>query len=144
LGGIVAFATGRADARALLGAVLAGEEPQYEGEGLSTCRAYDAPFAGLGENGVVGAKRFPLCIPLNDPVSGDAEGQRLTYQAVNRTELPVHFIWGEADTIFSKEWGQTWASRIPHATYDGLESAQHFLQETHGREIANIVLQYAQ
>ena len=53
---------------------------------------------------------------------------------------PVHFIWGGADEVFTEAWGRKWANGFPQATFDLLPQARHFLQETHGAEIAEIFL----
>jgi pimeloyl-ACP methyl ester carboxylesterase len=48
-----------------------------------------------------------------------------------------------ADRVFPGEWGAGWRARPPHATWDALDDARHFLQDTHGARIAEIVLGYA-
>jgi pimeloyl-ACP methyl ester carboxylesterase len=103
-------------------------------------RAYDAPFAGLGEDGVIGARQFPLCIPFHDHARGDADRQAHHFQSINSTRLPVHFIWGLADDVFTGQWGQTWHSLIPGSTWDAFDDAAHFLQDTHGTRIAELIL----
>jgi haloalkane dehalogenase len=142
-GTLLAVGTGRAGARDTLFRSLNGETPTYSPEADAIRRAYDAPFVGLGEEGVTGTRRFPLCIPVVDPVAGNAERQQRDFAVVNATRLPVHFIWGLADAVFTGEWGRTWHSLIPHSTWDGLADAAHFPQDTHGAEIARLVLGYA-
>lgn len=142
-GTLMAVGTGRAAAKDTLFRSLNGELPEFSPEADGVRRAYDAPFAGLGEEGVAGARRFPMCIPLNDPVAGDAERQQRTFAAVNTTELPVHFVWGLADAVFTGDWGRKWHSLIPHSTWDALPDAAHFPQDTHGAEIAGLVIGYS-
>ena len=52
----------------------------------------------------------------------------------------VRLVWGLADDIFTATWGMEWQARIPHATWDGLDGAAHFLQDTHGEQVAAAVL----
>jgi len=42
--------------------------------------------------------------------------------------------------VFTREWGRRWHSLIPHSTWDEFDDAAHFLQDTHGERIAEIVL----
>jgi pimeloyl-ACP methyl ester carboxylesterase len=92
---------------------------------------------------VAGPRQFPLSIPVHDHARGNADAQAQHFAAVLATELPVHFVWGLADDVFDGEWGRRWHSMIPHATWDGLPDAAHFLQDTHGERIARIVLDHA-
>jgi len=48
-----------------------------------------------------------------------------------------------ADNVFTGEWGRQWHGLIPHSTWDAFDDAAHFLQDTHGPRIAEIVLAYA-
>jgi hypothetical protein len=48
-------------------------------------------------------------------------------------------VWGCADDIFPEAWGRTWADRLG-ATFDPIDGAAHFLQDTHGPEIVATVL----
>ena len=66
--------------------------------------------------------------------------QEKHFAAINATALPVHFIWGTADNIFTVEWGKKWHSLIAGSTFDAIEGAQHFLQDTHGPEIVRLLL----
>lgn len=140
LGGLMAMATGRATPAETLGAVMQGNLPHYSDEALSVVHAYDAPFAGLGNDAVAGPRRFPLSIPLHDPIAGNAVEQEKHFTAINATNLPVHFIWGTDDNVFTLDWGKKWHSLIPTSTFDAIEGAQHFLQDTHGPEIVRLLL----
>lgn len=111
-----------------------GAEPLTPGEAFA---AYEAPFPD--NRAKAGPRRFPLSIPIDGQNAEVArEGQRC-WDALLGWQKPVHFIWGTADQIFSESWGRQWASHFPRATFDALE-AGHFLQETHGQEIAAILL----
>jgi pimeloyl-ACP methyl ester carboxylesterase len=89
---------------------------------------------------VTGPRRFPLCIPFNDPSAGNAVEQAKHFAAVNATQLPVHFIWGDSDAVFTLDWGKKWHSLIPHSTLDVMEGAAHFLQDSHGPQIVKAFL----
>ena len=137
---LMALATRRATpAESVLGAV-SGAGTRLSAEADGTRRAYDAPFVGLGEGAVAGPRRFPLCIPYNDPVAGNADEQTRYFGVVNSTPRPVHFMWGIEDDVFTPEWGRKWASLIPHATWDDFP-AGHFLQDTHGSRIVSRFLE---
>jgi haloalkane dehalogenase len=138
-GTLMALSTGRVSPKDSLFAILSGSEPVLSPEARVIQRAYDAPFAGLGESGVAGPRRFPLCIPIHDPVSGNAEQQRQHYAWVNATQLPVHFIWGVNDPVFTLSWGKQWHRLIPHSTWHEV-NAGHFPQDTHGADIVAHVL----
>lgn len=141
-GTIMVIGTRRADPQQALFPVLQGGEPELPAEAEAVRRAYDAPFAGLGEDGVIGARQFPLCIPVHDHARGDGDGQARHFQAINATDLPVHFIWGMQDDVFTGEWGRTWHSLIPGSTWDALDDASHFLQDTHGSRIGELILRH--
>ena len=53
---------------------------------------------------------------------------------------PIHFVWGGRDDVFTEAWGRAWAGRYPQATFDLLPEAGHFLQDTHGSAIAELML----
>jgi hypothetical protein len=52
------------------------------------------------------------------------------------TETPID----REDAVFTESWGRRWASGFPQATFDLLPQTRHYLQETHGAEIAPIFL----
>jgi haloalkane dehalogenase len=138
-GTLMAVATQRAEAPATLFKELQGEAGEYSPEAAAVRHGYDAPFVGLGDEGVTGPRRFPMSIPVNDPAAGNAAAQARHFDAVNATRLPVHFVWGTSDNVFTTEWGRAWHSLIPHSTWDEVP-AGHFLQDTHGPEIVEFVL----
>lgn len=138
-GTLMAMATDRTTAQESVFKLMTGDRPDLSPDATAIRDAYDAPFQGLGELGVAGPRRFPMSIPINDPVAGNASAQQLHFPVVNSTHLPVHFVWGVKDTVFTKEWGQKWHAMIPHSTWHEVD-AGHFLQDTHGAEIARHVL----
>jgi len=139
-GTLMAVATRRATPQDALFPTLQGVVPELSPEAEAVRRAYDAPFAGLGEAGVTGPRQFPLSIPFFDHARGNGEAQAHHFEAINATKLPVHFVWGLADDVFTGDWGRRWHSLIPHSTWDEFDDAAHFLQDTHGERIAEIVL----
>ena len=80
---------------------------------------------------------------MHDHARSNGDEQAKQFEIVNATELPVHFVWGMADDVFPGSWGRQWHARIPHATWDEFADAGHFLQDTHGARIAEIVLGHA-
>lgn len=139
-GTLMAVATGRAAPQDAIFPALQGGEQALSAEADAVRHGYDAPFAGLGEEGVTGPRQFPLSIPANDRRRGNAERQAAHFDAINATTLPVHFVWGIADAVFTGDWGRRWHALIPHATWHEFADASHFLQDTHGEAIARIVL----
>lgn len=83
-----------------------------------------------------------MSIPAHDPQAGDADEQERHFEFVCRTELPVHFVWGAEDIVFTTEWGRAWHALIPHSTWDDVP-AGHFLQDTHGPQVVEFVLHRA-
>ncbi|MCH8007960.1 MAG: alpha/beta fold hydrolase [Chloroflexi bacterium] len=99
--------------------------------------AYEAPFPDRESK--AGPRRFPLCLPFDNPEDSNASVQAEDFEALRSWSKPAHFIWGTADDIFTEAWGRKWAGMYDQATFDGLE-AGHFLQETHGPEIVETLL----
>jgi len=143
-GTLMAMSTGRIAPQDSLFVELNGGTPTYSPEAAAVKSGYDAPFSGLGDEGVTGPRRFPLSIPVHDPVAGNAVEQAKHFAAVNSTTLPVHFIWGDSDNVFTLDWGKKWHSLIPHSTFDIMEGAAHFLQDSHGPQIVKAFLSHAQ
>jgi haloalkane dehalogenase len=99
--------------------------------------AYEAPFPDPASK--AGPRRFPLSIPIdgkNPEVARD--GQRC-WDLLLSWRKPVHFIWGAADQVFTEAWGREWSALLPQSTFDTLD-AGHFLQETHGQEVAELLI----
>ena len=139
-GTLMAMSTGRATPPQSLMAELMGTPTEYSDDAAAVKHAYDAPFVGLGDEGVTGPRRFPLSIPFHDPISGNAAEQEKHFAFVNATKLPVHFIWGDSDGVFTLDWGKKWHALIPHSTFDVMTGAAHFLQDSHGEDIVKAFL----
>lgn len=142
-GSLMVVATRRAAPQDALFPLMSGGTTTLPADVEAVRRAYDAPFAGLGEDGVAGPRQFPLSIPVRDHARGNADAQAAHFEVINSTHLPVHFIWGLADDVFTGDRGRRWHSLIPHSTWDSFDDAAHFLQDTHGGRIAEIVLGHA-
>lgn len=139
-GTLMVVGTRRADPQQALLPALQGETPELAPDVDAIRVAYDAPFAGLGEAGVTGARQFPLCIPFHDHERGNGDVQAAHFAAIAATSLPVHFVWGLADVVFTGEWGRRWHELIPHSTWDAFDDAAHFVQDSHGKLVAQAVL----
>ncbi|MCW5761018.1 MAG: alpha/beta fold hydrolase [Phenylobacterium sp.] len=143
LGWLMMAATNRIDRKALLGLVAGQGAPALGPADAAVRRADDAPFEGLGYAGHAGARRFPLSIPFDNPEGGAAADQARHFATLLAWRKPIHFVWGGLDDVFTEAWGRAWAARYPQATFDLLPDAGHFLQDTHGARIAEIVLAHA-
>jgi haloalkane dehalogenase len=121
-------------------AIRGGSKPVLEGAAADMYRGFHAPIAGLPDEGYNGFRRFPLSIPLDSYDNGNGAAQTLHYRLLLEWQKPVNFIWGCADDVFTEDWGRTWAGRM-QATFDPIEEAGHFLQNTHGSEVARLILE---
>lgn len=101
--------------------------------------AYEAPFAD-GPVSKAGARRFPFCIPFAEPIAGNAADQTRCFSALLQMEIPAHFIFGDADPVFTADWGRQWSAQMKNATLDFIPGATHFVQEEAGAEIVRIFL----
>ena len=113
----------------------AGAPPQLNPQ--EAFDAYEAPFPDRASK--AGPRRFPLCIPIDGKNPEGAAEQQRCWDALLAWKKPVHFIWGTADLVFTEAWGREWAGHFPQSTFDGI-NAGHFLQETHGAEVAELLL----
>jgi haloalkane dehalogenase len=88
---------------------------------------FDAPFDGFASK--AGARAFPAMLPFSRPEVGGAAEQQRCFDALRSwAGCPIHVVFGDADAIFTPEWGEQWASMIPGATFDRIEGAGHFVQ----------------
>ncbi len=141
-GTMMTVATRRATPQDALLPIFQGQSQTLTPAAEEIRSAYDAPFAGLGDAGVTGPRQFPLSIPIHDHARGNGDVQAAHFATINATSLPVHFVWGLADEVFTGAWGQQWHHLIPHSTWDAIDDAGHFLQDTHGDLVARYVLNH--
>jgi haloalkane dehalogenase len=141
LGWFMALALGHMGPADLFALIQTGAKPELSPAGETARRGYDAPFEGLGHEGHAGPRRFPLSLPFDNPEGGAAQAQIEWHAALSTWTGPIHFIWGGADEVFTEAWGRTWAGGFPQASFDLIPEAGHFLQDTHGDQIADLFLQ---
>jgi haloalkane dehalogenase len=96
--------------------------------------AYEAPFVDRWV-AKAGPRRFPFCIPFAEPLAGNAVDQARCFAALKALGLPTHFIFGDADPVFTADWARTWSAQMPGSTLDFIHGASHFVQEEAGAEI---------
>jgi haloalkane dehalogenase len=134
------LSAGVADRGAIIGAIVSGDEPDFTGAAATMYAGFAAPFRGVTDQALNGARMFPLSIPVTDAHRESAAMQTALYDALLRWPKPVHFVWGGSDDVFTEDWGRTWADRMS-ATFDVIPDAHHFLQNTHGPRIVEIILE---
>ena len=136
---LLVLTAGLAGPEVIFPALLQGTSADLSGPAADMYRGFSAPFAGLPDEAYNGLRRFPRSIPLGDDPDGNGASQVLHYRALLEWPKPVHFVWGSADDIFTEAWGSRWAGQM-HATFDPIAGAGHFLQNTHGGDIVDIIL----
>jgi haloalkane dehalogenase len=139
-GAMMTMTAGLLDREQAFEAIRGGGKPVLEGAAADMYHGFHAPIAGLPDEGYNGFRRFPLSIPLDSYDNGNGAAQTLHYRLLLEWQKPVNFIWGCADDVFTEDWGRTWAERM-RATFDPIEQAGHFLQNTHGSEVARLILE---
>lgn len=102
--------------------------------------AYDAPFPTAESK--AGARRFPFCIPFGEPEAGGAAWQQRCYDQLPTLGLPVHFVWGDVDDIFTWSQAEDWHAQVPRSTLDAIAGAGHFVQEDAPADCVEAVLQH--
>ena len=103
-------------------------------------RGFSAPHRGLPDEAYNGLRRFPLSIPFHSYDNGNGAAQTFHYRTLLQWQEPVHFIWGCADDVFDEAWGRRWAGQM-NASFDPIPDAGHFLQNTHGERVVELLLQ---
>lgn len=133
------LSAGVADRKVIFSALVEGSDPGLTGRAAELHRGFAAPFRGLPDEAFNGLRRFPLSLPFDSYDNGNGAAQEHHYRVLLGWQKPVHFIWGCDDDVFTESWGRAWASRL-NATFDGIAGAGHFLQNTHGREVAETLV----
>ncbi len=139
-GTLMVMTAGLLEPPTALAAISAGTAPELEGAAKTMYDGFHAPIAGLLDEGYNGFRRFPLSIPLDSYDNGNGAAQTLHYNLLLNWDKPVNFIWGCQDNVFTESWGRTWAQRM-NGTFDAIEDAGHFLQNTHGARVAELILE---
>ncbi len=139
LGLLMVLSSGLGKPQDIIPAIASGTPLDLTGAAADMYAAYSAPYRGLPDEGFNGMRRFPLSIPLDSYNNGNAAAQTLHYRTLLEWDKGVQFIWGCKDDVFTEQWGRTWAGRM-NAPFHALEDAGHFPQNTHGKELARVVL----
>ncbi|MEM7220663.1 MAG: alpha/beta fold hydrolase [Pseudomonadota bacterium] len=116
-----------------------GAQANLSGDAATMYAGYSAPYRGLPDAGFNGFRRFPLSIPLDSYHNGNAAAQALHYRTLLDWNKGCHFIWGTTDDVFTEAWGRDWAGRM-NAPFDAIADAGHFLQNTHGAQVVELML----
>jgi haloalkane dehalogenase len=122
------------------GRIVAGTLLRPGHDKAAVVRAYDAPFPDARYK--AGPRRFPWCLPFSRPIEGNAASQQRCFEALPGLGKPVHFVFGDADPIFTWDWAERWASLVPGATLDRIAGAGHFVQEDAPDDVAAVLLRH--
>ena len=136
---LLVLSAGLADPSTAIGAIVAGTDIRLEGAAEEIFSGFYAPIRNMPDEAYNGMRRFPLSICFDNPEDGNGAVQTHCYQTLLNWNKPVHFIWGCSDDVFNEAWGRKWAGQM-NATFDPIADAGHFLQNTHGEELAKILL----
>ena len=136
---LLVLSAGLAGPDVIFPALTQGLRPQFTGLAAQIYEGFSAPFRDLPDAAYNGLRRFPLSIPFDSYDNGNGAAQTHHYRALLTWNKPVHFVWGCADDVFTESWGRQWASRM-NATFDAVQDAGHFLQNSHGTVVAGHIL----
>jgi haloalkane dehalogenase len=136
---LMLLSSGLVEREVVFPALASGTVPELSGAAADMYRAYAAPVNGLPDEAYNAFRRFPLSIPLDSYDNGNAAAQTHHYRTLLNWDKPVHFVWGCADDVFTEAWGRQWAQQMG-GSFDGIAEAGHFLQNTHGQEVAELIL----
>lgn len=139
IGLLLVLSAGLAGPEIIFPALAEGKSPALSGEAALVYRGFSAPYRGLPDAAFNGYRRFPRSIPMDSFDNGNAAAQALHYRTLLAADCPSYFIWGCSDNVFTEAWGRTWAERMG-ASFDPIPAAGHFLQNTHGPEVADLLL----
>ena len=139
IGLLLVLSAGLAGPEIIFPALAEGRSPALSGEAALVYRGFSAPYRGLPDAAFNGYRRFPRSIPIDSFDNGNAAAQALHYRTLLAADCPSYFIWGCSDNVFTEAWGRTWAERMG-ASFDPIPAAGHFLQNTHGPEVADLLL----
>ena len=101
-------------------------------------KAYNAPFPSSLYKG--GVAKWPLMVPLfrDDPV---AEHMIEAQRYLSECNKPALIMFGDKDPV-TKGLDKMFLKLIPHAKHVTVKGASHFLQETHGLELAENIISF--
>jgi haloalkane dehalogenase len=104
--------------------------------GDAVIAAYDAPYPNPASK--VGARAFPLILPLSPDDPGAAAGQRVL-EALRGDSRPKLFLWADSDPVLPLETGRRFAAALGGQVDHVIAAASHFLQEDAGPEIGRLI-----
>jgi len=136
---LLVLSTGLAGRNDVFPHLINGTDPGFEGATAKIYHGYAAPYRGLPDEAFNGYRRFPLSIPVRAYHNGNGAAQTHHYQTLLNWDKPAHFIWGIEDDVFNEAWGRKWAQQM-NASFDPIAGAGHFLQSSHGAEVARHLL----
>lgn len=139
---LMLISAGLLPAKEAIGGIVSGQVPELSGDALDNYRGFYAPVDGLGDEVYNAFRRFPLSIPIESNANGNGAAQSLHYRTLLQWDKPVHFIWGCQDDVFTESWGRKWAGQM-NGSFDAVSDAGHFLQNTHGKQVAEFIVQRA-
>ncbi|MBO6557969.1 MAG: alpha/beta fold hydrolase [Pseudomonadales bacterium] len=88
--------------------------------------------------------QWPRSIPINPET--DIAGDRFAWleEGVRALEIPSCVIWGREEVVFTADvFASHWHEIWPHAEGTHMVSGNHFLQEDSGREIGDLLTDFA-
>ncbi|MDA1076422.1 MAG: alpha/beta fold hydrolase [Proteobacteria bacterium] len=139
VGLLLPFSAGLISREQMFPFMVSGTTPDLTGQVRDMYEGFAAPFKGLPDAAYNGARRFPLSIPVDSYDNGNGAAQTAHFRTLLSWKKACHFIWGCKDDVFTEAWGRTWAAQM-NATFDGVIDAGHFLQNSHGVEVAEHIL----
>ena len=139
MGALMVLSAGMVGPDKAIPAITEGKTLELDGEALNIYNGFLAPIKDMVDAAYNGMRRFPLSIPFDNYDGGNGAAQTHFYKTLLGWDKPVHFIWGCSDDVFTEDWGKTWAKQM-NASFSPIPDASHFLQNTHGNELANILL----
>ncbi len=103
--------------------------------------AYDAPYPD--ESYKEGARQFPLLVPIaeDDPA---AEANQRAWTVFESWQKPLLTAFSDGDAV-TAGGEAVFQARVPGAKgqpHTTIKGAGHFLQETHGAELADVVIEF--
>ena len=118
--------------------ILNGEEPIIDSEATVMFKGFQAPYLNMPDEAFNGYRAFPLSICHYD-LDRETGRHRFTFSSSFLTGGNRSILSGAADDIFTENWGKKW-SKLMAGTFESIPAAGHFLQNTHGPEIVEILL----
>ena len=140
VGMLLCLSGGYATREQVFGKIIEGRDAQLSEAAQMIYAGFSAPHRGLPDAAYNGLRRFPLSIPVSSYDNGNGAAQTHHFESLKHWSKPAHFIWGVEDDVFTEAWGREWAGMLG-ASFDAVEGAGHFLQNSHGSMVAERIIQ---